>query len=161
MINRIDRRSQLKCLQQCRDLLAANAPVLFFPEGGWGGGWVAGCRGAKVLSVCAGGGAGARPSEARRQRGARVKGRGRPRVRETGVGRYLAGGSGQQTGLLAPEGGLGGGGEVEKLCGARGRTTAWGRHKRRATALGLQARDLPTLSRGTALCWLGGLGTNT
>ncbi|KAG2434449.1 hypothetical protein HYH02_012279 [Chlamydomonas schloesseri] len=33
MINRVDRRSQLKCLQQCRDLLAEGAPVLFFPEG--------------------------------------------------------------------------------------------------------------------------------
>ncbi|GFR45352.1 hypothetical protein Agub_g6721 [Astrephomene gubernaculifera] len=33
MINRVDRRSQLKCLQQCRDLLAQGAPVLFFPEG--------------------------------------------------------------------------------------------------------------------------------
>eukprot|EP00198_Chlamydomonas_reinhardtii_P005380 XP_001694716.1 lysophosphatidic acid acyltransferase [Chlamydomonas reinhardtii] len=37
MINRVDRRSQLKCLQQCRDLLAEGAPVLFFPEGEGGG----------------------------------------------------------------------------------------------------------------------------
>ncbi|KXZ44091.1 hypothetical protein GPECTOR_74g705 [Gonium pectorale] len=33
MINRIDTRSQLKCLQQCRELLQQGAPVLFFPEG--------------------------------------------------------------------------------------------------------------------------------
>lgn len=33
MINRVDRRSQLKCLQQCQDLLKEGAPVLFFPEG--------------------------------------------------------------------------------------------------------------------------------
>ncbi|GLI70468.1 hypothetical protein VaNZ11_015378 [Volvox africanus] len=33
MINRVDRRSQLKCLQQCRELLEQGAPVLFFPEG--------------------------------------------------------------------------------------------------------------------------------
>ncbi len=33
MINRIDRRSQLECLKQCGQLLAASAPVLFFPEG--------------------------------------------------------------------------------------------------------------------------------
>ncbi|KAG2482764.1 hypothetical protein HYH03_018304 [Edaphochlamys debaryana] len=33
MLNRVDRRSQLKCLQQCRELLQNGAPVLFFPEG--------------------------------------------------------------------------------------------------------------------------------
>ncbi|MEW5306753.1 MAG: hypothetical protein WDW36_009195 [Sanguina aurantia] len=33
MINRVDRRSQLKCLQQCIELLNKGAPVLFFPEG--------------------------------------------------------------------------------------------------------------------------------
>jgi 1-acyl-sn-glycerol-3-phosphate acyltransferase len=33
MINRVDKRSQLKALQACRDLLAQGAPVLFFPEG--------------------------------------------------------------------------------------------------------------------------------
>lgn len=32
-LNRVDRRSQLACLSECRDLLAAGAPVLFFPEG--------------------------------------------------------------------------------------------------------------------------------
>mmetsp|Transcript_34400 Transcript_34400/g.62004 ORF Transcript_34400/g.62004 Transcript_34400/m.62004 type:complete len:226 (+) Transcript_34400:560-1237(+) len=33
MINRVDRRSQLKCLNECKDLLSSGAPVLFFPEG--------------------------------------------------------------------------------------------------------------------------------
>ena len=33
MLNRVDRRSQLKCLQQCMELLQRGAPVLFFPEG--------------------------------------------------------------------------------------------------------------------------------
>jgi 1-acyl-sn-glycerol-3-phosphate acyltransferase len=33
MINRVDRRSQLKCLGQCADLLKAGASCLFFPEG--------------------------------------------------------------------------------------------------------------------------------
>lgn len=32
-LNRVDRRSQLKCLSDCASLLAAGAPVLFFPEG--------------------------------------------------------------------------------------------------------------------------------
>jgi 1-acyl-sn-glycerol-3-phosphate acyltransferase len=38
MINRVDRRSQVECLKQCRELLAQGAPVLFFPEGKDGGG---------------------------------------------------------------------------------------------------------------------------
>jgi 1-acyl-sn-glycerol-3-phosphate acyltransferase len=33
MINRVDRRSQLKCLGQCADLLKDGASCLFFPEG--------------------------------------------------------------------------------------------------------------------------------
>lgn len=33
MLNRMDRRSQLECLKQCRELLDEGAPVLFFPEG--------------------------------------------------------------------------------------------------------------------------------
>ncbi|KAI8468957.1 MAG: hypothetical protein J3K34DRAFT_425405 [Monoraphidium minutum] len=33
MLNRVDRRSQLKCLQTCIELLGAGASVLFFPEG--------------------------------------------------------------------------------------------------------------------------------
>jgi 1-acyl-sn-glycerol-3-phosphate acyltransferase len=33
MLNRVDRRSQLECLKACGALLAAGAPVLFFPEG--------------------------------------------------------------------------------------------------------------------------------
>jgi len=33
MLNRVDRRSQLECLKQCRELLDKGAPVLFFPEG--------------------------------------------------------------------------------------------------------------------------------
>lgn len=33
MLNRVDRRSQLKCLQECQALLARGASVLFFPEG--------------------------------------------------------------------------------------------------------------------------------
>lgn len=33
MLNRVDRRSQLKCLQQCGELLGKGASVLFFPEG--------------------------------------------------------------------------------------------------------------------------------
>jgi 1-acyl-sn-glycerol-3-phosphate acyltransferase len=33
MINRVDRRSQIKCLAQCVDLLGAGASCLFFPEG--------------------------------------------------------------------------------------------------------------------------------
>ncbi|GMH32465.1 hypothetical protein BSKO_00299 [Bryopsis sp. KO-2023] len=33
MLNRIDRRSQMKCLKQCQELLAKGASVLFFPEG--------------------------------------------------------------------------------------------------------------------------------
>ena len=32
-LNRVDKRSQLKCLGDCRDLLAKGASVLFFPEG--------------------------------------------------------------------------------------------------------------------------------
>jgi 1-acyl-sn-glycerol-3-phosphate acyltransferase len=32
-LNRVDRRSQLKCLSECGELLKAGAPVLFFPEG--------------------------------------------------------------------------------------------------------------------------------
>jgi 1-acyl-sn-glycerol-3-phosphate acyltransferase len=32
-LNRVDRRSQLKCLSDCAALLAVGAPVLFFPEG--------------------------------------------------------------------------------------------------------------------------------
>lgn len=32
-LNRVDRRSQLKCLSECGELLGAGAPVLFFPEG--------------------------------------------------------------------------------------------------------------------------------
>lgn len=32
-LNRVDRRSQLKCLSECGGLLGAGAPVLFFPEG--------------------------------------------------------------------------------------------------------------------------------
>ena len=32
-LNRMDKRSQLKCLSDCKDLLAKGAPVLFFPEG--------------------------------------------------------------------------------------------------------------------------------
>ena len=33
MLNRVDRRSQLKCLQSCIELLSRGASVLFFPEG--------------------------------------------------------------------------------------------------------------------------------
>ena len=33
MLNRVDRRSQLECLTQCRRLLQRGASVLFFPEG--------------------------------------------------------------------------------------------------------------------------------
>ncbi|KAK9843662.1 hypothetical protein WJX81_001549 [Elliptochloris bilobata] len=33
MLNRMDRRSQLKCLGDCRELLQQGASVLFFPEG--------------------------------------------------------------------------------------------------------------------------------
>lgn len=33
MLNRVDRRSQLKCLQTCIELLGKGASVLFFPEG--------------------------------------------------------------------------------------------------------------------------------
>ncbi len=33
MLNRMDRRSQLKCLGDCRALLQQGASVLFFPEG--------------------------------------------------------------------------------------------------------------------------------
>lgn len=33
MLNRVDRRSQLKCLQSCIEMLGAGASVLFFPEG--------------------------------------------------------------------------------------------------------------------------------
>lgn len=33
MLNRVDRRSQLKCLQTCVELLGKGASVLFFPEG--------------------------------------------------------------------------------------------------------------------------------
>jgi len=33
MLNRIDRRSQLKCLQSCIEMLSKGASVLFFPEG--------------------------------------------------------------------------------------------------------------------------------
>jgi 1-acyl-sn-glycerol-3-phosphate acyltransferase len=33
MLNRVDRRSQLKCLQTCIEMLGAGASVLFFPEG--------------------------------------------------------------------------------------------------------------------------------
>lgn len=32
-LNRVDRRSQLKCLQQCQKVLNEGASVLFFPEG--------------------------------------------------------------------------------------------------------------------------------
>ena len=32
-LNRVDKRSQLKCLGECRDLLSKGASVLFFPEG--------------------------------------------------------------------------------------------------------------------------------
>jgi 1-acyl-sn-glycerol-3-phosphate acyltransferase len=32
-LKRTDRKSQLECLKQCRDLLGKGAPVLFFPEG--------------------------------------------------------------------------------------------------------------------------------
>lgn len=32
-LNRVDRRSQMQCLQQCRNLLSNGASVLFFPEG--------------------------------------------------------------------------------------------------------------------------------
>ena len=32
-LNRLDKRSQLACLSQCRDLLGKGASVLFFPEG--------------------------------------------------------------------------------------------------------------------------------
>ncbi|EIE25733.1 glycerol-3-phosphate 1-acyltransferase, partial [Coccomyxa subellipsoidea C-169] len=32
-LNRIDKRSQIKCLGDCKDLLAKGASVLFFPEG--------------------------------------------------------------------------------------------------------------------------------
>lgn len=32
-LNRVDKRSQMKCLGDCRDLLAKGASVLFFPEG--------------------------------------------------------------------------------------------------------------------------------
>ena len=32
-LNRVDKRSQVKCLGDCRDLLAKGASVLFFPEG--------------------------------------------------------------------------------------------------------------------------------
>ena len=32
-LNRMDKRSQLKCLGECRDLLSEGASVLFFPEG--------------------------------------------------------------------------------------------------------------------------------
>jgi 1-acyl-sn-glycerol-3-phosphate acyltransferase len=32
-LNRVDRRSQLKCLQTCIEMLGAGASVLFFPEG--------------------------------------------------------------------------------------------------------------------------------
>lgn len=33
MLNRMDRRSQLQCLGDCRELLQRGASVLFFPEG--------------------------------------------------------------------------------------------------------------------------------
>lgn len=33
MLNRVDRRSQIKCLQDCANLLSNGASVLFFPEG--------------------------------------------------------------------------------------------------------------------------------
>lgn len=33
MLNRVDRRSQLKCLQSCIEMLSHGASVLFFPEG--------------------------------------------------------------------------------------------------------------------------------
>ena len=33
MLNRMDRRSQLQCLGDCRALLQQGASVLFFPEG--------------------------------------------------------------------------------------------------------------------------------
>ncbi len=33
MLNRMDRRSQLKVLGDCRELLQRGASVLFFPEG--------------------------------------------------------------------------------------------------------------------------------
>ena len=33
MLNRVDKRSQLKCLGDCRELLQKGASVLFFPEG--------------------------------------------------------------------------------------------------------------------------------
>lgn len=32
-LNRMDKRSQIKCLGDCKDLLAKGASVLFFPEG--------------------------------------------------------------------------------------------------------------------------------
>jgi 1-acyl-sn-glycerol-3-phosphate acyltransferase len=32
-LNRVDRRSQLKCLSECGELLRVGAPLLFFPEG--------------------------------------------------------------------------------------------------------------------------------
>lgn len=32
-LNRLDKRSQLACLSQCRELLQKGASVLFFPEG--------------------------------------------------------------------------------------------------------------------------------
>lgn len=32
-LNRVDKRSQIKCLGDCKDLLAKGASVLFFPEG--------------------------------------------------------------------------------------------------------------------------------
>eukprot|EP00879_Flechtneria_rotunda_P016294 GHRR01017048.1.p1 GENE.GHRR01017048.1~~GHRR01017048.1.p1 ORF type:complete len:166 (+),score=51.23 GHRR01017048.1:665-1162(+) len=33
MLNRVDRRSQLKCLQTCIEMLSKGCSVLFFPEG--------------------------------------------------------------------------------------------------------------------------------
>jgi 1-acyl-sn-glycerol-3-phosphate acyltransferase len=33
MLNRVDRRSQLKCLQTCIEMLSKGASCLFFPEG--------------------------------------------------------------------------------------------------------------------------------
>ena len=32
-LNRMDKRSQLKCLGDCKDLLSKGCSVLFFPEG--------------------------------------------------------------------------------------------------------------------------------
>ena len=32
-LNRMDKRSQIKCLGDCKDLLSKGASVLFFPEG--------------------------------------------------------------------------------------------------------------------------------